>query len=124
VPFANASQRQYKPYVSSRYTRLIGMRYNARIEQRRRLERIFFAEMGADQKRLLVLDRTMVDQQNIHFVEAPSQNWFDVTVMFFQAWGHTFKLDPEVFVLQRKDPVRDSLGPRPDPRLYPATPAQ
>ena len=88
------------------------MSNDARIEQSRCFEGIFFAEIGADQERLIVRDRAMVDEQTVHFMEASLKDVSHVTVAIGEVGGHLVEFRPKARVIERKNAVRNTLGAR------------
>ena len=50
VPFSGGTQAHYKPNGTLRNPRLVNVRYDRRIEQCGRLDRIFHGEVGADEQ--------------------------------------------------------------------------
>ena len=50
MPFASGAQAEHESQRASRQARLIGVRNDRRIEQRRGFQRVFGQEIGADQQ--------------------------------------------------------------------------
>src|SRR5580692_7743048 len=66
MAFANSTKTEDETKTAFRRPGLIGMRHDARIEQRRRLERIFVEKIGADELALDLRERGMIGQRIFH----------------------------------------------------------
>ncbi len=74
MTFADSTKAQDKAKAAVRYSGLIRMRHDARIEQRGRLERILVEEIGAHQLTLDSRERGVVGKRVFHFFGARLEN--------------------------------------------------
>ena len=109
MSFADAAQRHGEADGSRRQSRLIGVKDDAGIEQGRRFERIFLAEIGADQQRPVAADGIAIDREAVDLAEATEQHVFDVEVAFGQRRDDALQLPGELFIVERQDTLRDPL---------------
>jgi hypothetical protein len=84
VAFANGAKAQDEPALAVTHTRLVRVTDNARIEQGRRLERIFMEEVGADQLTLSVSEHGMWIKCSLHLGRARDEQLEQVSVDFWE----------------------------------------
>ena len=95
-----------------RRAHLVGVRNDAGVEQGGGLERILLAEIGADQVRLVVADRTGRNHQAVYLVETAQQHIFDAAMPIRQAGDDTRQFFAYFGLVEIKHAVGQALRPR------------
>ena len=70
VPFAGRAQADDEPLYTGRQARLVRMPHDRRVEQRRRLQRVFLREVTADQQLTVLAERYIGEQKLSRVLEA------------------------------------------------------
>ena len=110
MPFADGAQTENEAQGAFRHARLVGMRHDAGIEQRRGFERIFVEKIGADQ---LTLDfgKGAVSRQGLfHFIGAGFERLQQVAMAAEEILQDVGELAGSGFGIERQNPVDDMVG--------------
>ena len=92
MPFADSAKAQDKSAAMLRCSGLIRMSNDARIEQRRRFERIFVEKIGSDQAALRLVEWSMRFESILHFGGALFKNLEEVSVTTFKVFENLAQL--------------------------------
>ena len=109
MPLAHASQGKNESERVFRYSRLIRMQDDARIEKRCCLIGIFVAKMGTDQERLFMGDLAITDDDAINLVEPPQKQGRNLTMPSREIIKNALQLLVERCWVERQDAVGDAL---------------
>ena len=110
MAFADGTKAEDEAQAAFRRAGLIGMRDDARIEQRRRLERIFVQKIGADELPLDLRERGMVGQGLFHLVGACLEGLQQVAVTAEEILQHIGQLTGRCIGVERQNPFDDVVG--------------
>ena len=83
-----------------------------RVEQRGRLERVFLAEIGTDQMRLIRADRGRRNRKPVYVLKPPQENAFDVPVMSAQTRHDSVQFFGDFGWIEPQYPIDNSLRAR------------
>ena len=112
MSFADGAQTENEAQAALRRARLVGMRHDARVEQRRRFERIFVEKIGADQLPLVFGKGAVRRQGLLHLVGARLERLQQVAVAALEILQDVGELAGDGFGIQRQNPVDDMVGAR------------
>ena len=111
MPFPDGAKAEDEATPAFRRAGLIGMRDDARIEQRRRFEGIFVQKIGADQLALCLGESGMRREGIFHFVGARLEGRQQVAVAALEILEHVGQLGGHRLGIERQDPVDDVVRP-------------
>ena len=93
-------------------SRLVRVRHDAGIEQRRRFERIFVQEVGADELALYFGKRTVRQQRLLHFVGPALERLQQVAMAALEILQHVCKLVGRGLRIEIENALDDMIGTR------------
>ena len=111
MPFADGAKAQDKSTAVFRRAGLVGMPDDARIEQGRRLERVFVEKIRADQAALRLIQFGMWLERIFHLRGARLEDIEQVPVTTFEVFEHIAQLLRGSFGIKPKNPADDMIGP-------------
>ena len=112
MSLADGTQAQNEAQAAGRNSRLIGMRHDAGIEQRRRLERILVHEIGADELALHFRKAAVRRERLLHFVGADLERFQQVAVTTLEVLQHVRQLAGGGFRIEIENALDDMIGAR------------
>ncbi len=107
VPFSSGAQAENEPQRSSLQARLIGVRDDGGIEQRRGFQRVFRQKVGADQEPSLFGHIPIRQHQAAHLFEAFQEAIVNVIVPLGKFSGDFIQQRADALFRQRHDPGDD-----------------
>ena len=111
MPFPDGAKTQDEATPAFRRTRLVRVRDDARIEQRRRLERIFMHKIGADQLALHLGKNNMSSKGVFHFLGTRLECLQQVAVATLKILKNIAELVGRRLGIERQDPLDDMVRP-------------
>ena len=112
MPFSDGAKTQDESTAIFRSARLVGVADYARIEQGRRLERVFMKKVSSDQAALRLVQYGMRLQRLFHLCGAGLEDLQQIPVTTFEAFEHLGQLSRGSPALEPKNPAHDVIGPR------------
>jgi len=112
MPFADGSEAENEAQAACRGSRLVGVRYDAGVEQRRCFERIFVQEIGADELALDFGKRTVRRQRLLHFVGAEFERLQQVAMPAREIFQHVRQLGGRSLGVESEHALNDMVGAR------------
>ena len=110
MPFADRAKAENEAQAAFRRARLIGMRHDAGIEQRRGFERIFVEKIGADQLALDLGKAPCAAKRLFHLVGARLERLQQVAMAALKILQHVGQLAGCGLGIERQNPVDDMVG--------------
>ena len=109
MPFADRAKTEDEAAAAFRRAGLIGMRDDARIEQRRRFEGIFVQKIGADQLALDLGETRMRRKGVFHLVGARLEGRQQVAMAALEVLEHIGQLAGRHLGIERQHPLDDMV---------------
>jgi hypothetical protein len=111
MPFADSAQAQNKSTAILRRTRLVGVADDARVEQGRRLERVFVKKIRANQAAPRLVQCGMRLERLFHFRGTGLENLKQIPVAALEILQHLRQLPGGSLGLELKYPIDNMIGP-------------
>src|SRR6266487_5908312 len=109
MSFADGTEAENEAQAAGRCPRLVRVRYDAGIEQCRRLERILVHEIGADELALDFGKRTVRCKRLFHFVGPELKRLQEVAVPALEVLQHVSQLARCCVRVERKNALDDMV---------------
>ena len=111
MPFANGTKAQDESTAILRRASLVGVPYDARIEQGRRLERVLVEKIRTDQAALRLIQFGMWFERLFHLCGAHLKDIEQIPVPAFEILEHITQLLRSNIGTELKNPANDMVGP-------------
>ena len=110
MAFADGTKTEDEAQAALRRPGLIGMRHDTRIEQRRRLERLFVEKIGAHELPLHLRERGMIGQRIFHLCGSGLEALHQVAVTAEEIFQNVGQLTVCRLEVERENPFDDMVG--------------
>src|SRR5260370_202573 len=111
MPFADGAKAQDEPTAILRRAGLVGVSDDARIEQGRRLERVFMKKIRTEQPALRLVQFGMRRERAFHLSGARLEDIEQIPVTTLEIFEHLVQLLCGGFGIELKDPIDDMACP-------------
>src|ERR1041384_2986919 len=112
MPFAHSAQAQDESATVLRRARLVGIADDARIEQGRRLERVFMKKIRANQATPRLIQCDMRLKCLFHFCSTGLENLKQIPMTALEIFEYFRQLPGGSLGLELKNPINNAFGPR------------